>query len=92
MQYGYSYDVNNGVTPYSATQPSQKSHTPAIKIPDGTTASFSTSVGFQPRLRAGLNGSVLWSVASGTLMILPSTVFILVTANGAITAHAAFAI
>ena len=72
MQYGYSYDINNGVTPYSAAQTSQNSHKPAIKIPGGTTASFSTSVGFQPSLKAGLKGSILWSVASGNVVTLPA--------------------
>lgn len=37
-------------------------------MPDGTTASFSTSLGLQPSLKAGLKGSVLWSVASGEVL------------------------
>lgn len=65
LQYGYDYDVTNGVTPYSMSQTSQHTHTPTIKVPTGTVSRLSTSVGLQPALRAGLKGSVLWNFASG---------------------------
>ena len=71
LQYGYAYDINNGVAPYSASQTSQHSHTPNVQIPAGTTASLSTSAGLQPSLKAGLQGSVLWDLASGTEYNLP---------------------
>lgn len=65
MQYGYSYDVTNGVTPYTSTQTTQRIHTPVITVPSGTAASLATSAGLQSALRAGLHGSALWSVAAG---------------------------
>ena len=92
LQYGYDYDINNGVTPYSASQTSQHSHAPTTQITTGTTASLTTSVGIQPLLKAGLQGSVLWDLASGieqslrfklrfsqTLLIRPSLPRLVIT-------------
>ena len=66
LQYGYNYDVSNGVTPYSASQTSQHTHKPTVKVPSSSASRLVASAGLQPALKAGLSGSVLWSVASGT--------------------------
>lgn len=65
LQYGYNYDVRNGVTPYSASQTSQHTHKPTVKMPAGSASSLVTSAGLQPAVKAGLRGSLLWKVASG---------------------------
>lgn len=65
LQYGYDYDVTCGVTPYSASQTSQHTHKPIVKVSAGATPRLFTSAGLQPALRAGLRGNVLWKVASG---------------------------
>ena len=65
LQYGYDYDVKKGVTPYSASQTSQRTHKPTVKVLAGAAPHLFSSAGLQPTLRAGLKGSVLWSVASG---------------------------
>lgn len=64
-QFGYSYDLNNGVTPYSALQTTRHTHTPTITLPSNQDVVLQPSIGFQPALKAGLKGSVLWDVASG---------------------------
>lgn len=45
LQYGYDYDVTNGVTPYSASQTNQHMHKPIVKVPAGATPQLYTSAG-----------------------------------------------
>ena len=65
LQFGYGYDVVNGVLPYFASQTFQHTHAPTFQMPAGSAVNVNTSVGLVPFLQAGLKGNTLWSVASG---------------------------
>ena len=59
-QYGYSYDINNGIVPYSASTLQQQYQTPNFT----GSALLSWQAGFKTVITAGLVGSASFVISS----------------------------